>query len=356
MEGSHASVINLQVVLADRTHQLTVDSSKTTLNSVMKSLETAFGVNMQEHCLTYIDSDREYIVIKDEDEWQLYLEEYSSSLLCATYKDQLFIFRDNEVLTTRVISDMIDQSLISSFADFGNRTVAEVQMDDEMRSQIASDLAGNSAYMTPALKSQLSFADPQTQLGNPELQDVITKSVKTIIDEKVKAGEIQLSESPLESGITIAPKRSPLLVPSCTECSRLFEATETFYLDGENNSIKLCSGCKDKECFNGKTLFTCVPGVKPAEMSEDGFEVVSRPPVALENSQSTLGSSHPQDYSLPDFPIRLVCTQLKHNQEEHRDKVEQLKRKGVKFFKKKVKVIGKIGKSLFKGVKKLLEG
>lgn len=347
MESSGLKPFEVKVNLAESSHKLKVTGGETKLSSVVSDLESAFQIKMKDHCLTYIDSDNEYIIVKDENEWQLYQEEFYSDTLCAAYQDQMFIFRDNEVLTNKTISDMIGQSLASSFTEIGNKAVAEIHMDEEMRSQIAAEMASNSAFLTPALRSKISFTDEW--MDGFEIKEAVNQSLKSIIEEKVKAGEIQMSQTP------IATSASVLQSTTCSHCSKSFGPNEVFFLDGENSQIKICVTCKDQEMFNGRTLFTCVPGVKPAVMSEDGFEVVNTPPMAVQTSE--LGdATNNQDYALPDFPIRLMFTQIKHNQEEHRTKVEKLKRKGVKFIKKEVKKIGKIGKSLLKGVKKMFEG
>lgn len=347
MESSSMKPFEVKVNLAERSHKLKVIGGETKLSSVMSDLESAFQVKMRDHCLTYIDGDKEYIIMKDEDEWQLYQEEYYSGTLCDTYQDQVFIFRDNEVLTNKAISDMIGQSLASSFTEMGDKCVAEIHMDEEMRSQIAAEMASNSAFLTPALRSRISFTDEW--MDGFEIKEAVNQSLKSIIEEKVKAGEIQMSRTPIASSTSV------LQSATCSNCSKSFAPNEVFYLDAENSQIKVCGSCKDQEMFIGRTLFTCVPGVKPAVMSEDGFEVVNRPPVAVETPELS-DSTAAQDYSLPEFPIRLVFTQIKHNHEEHRTKVEKLKRKGVKFIKKEVKKIGIIGKCLLKGVKKLFEG
>lgn len=351
MESSSNRPFQVKVNLAERSQILKISGTETKFASVVSELEAVFKVRMAEHCLTYIDSDQEYICVKDEEEWQMYLEEFYTGTLFQAYQDQMFIFRDNEDLVSKAISGMIDRSLIGSFTLVGNRTVAEIHMDEEMKSQIAAEMASNSAFMSPALKSRISFTDEF--LEGFEIKEAVNEKVRSVIEEKVKAGEIQLTQTP------ITTNQNVLRSANCSHCAKSFGAEEVFYLDGEDSQIKICSSCKNQEAFKDRTLFTCVPGVKPAILSEDGFEVLSTPmPAPQTQTPEPITTTTPADtdYSLPDFPIRLVFTQLKHNREEHKTKVEKLKRKGVKFIKKEVKKIGKIGKSLLKGVKKLFEG
>ena len=164
--------------------------------SIQKRLSQEFGEDVTTLDMAYIDIDRDYIAVKDQQEWEIYLEDLNAGELDPATSGDFYIFNTIDSLAQFAVEDSINGSLTQSFASVRNENV-EVMADQEVISQIVEEISMKSYIMTPDIRSRMEALEPSKNATEEKklFQSRVDEEVKRIIEQKVLSGELQVTKN-----------------------------------------------------------------------------------------------------------------------------------------------------------------
>ena len=178
-----------------------VDVDGVTFTQLLEKLKLLFKTEVASLDLNYIDCDKDYITLKEQEDWEVYMEDLPNLPTGVPgLAGKVFLFDSLDKDNASVFQDMVDHSVEASFhrlnslnnsvASLESKSTRTIIVDPLIKEEIGMTLAMNSQIMSPGIRSNLAEMEPSA--FKESHYQIIDEEVNRIVQQKIDSKELEL--------------------------------------------------------------------------------------------------------------------------------------------------------------------